>query len=375
MDDEELKKLFEDDSEPEEVTSEKPKKEKKTSPEVKAPKKQEVKKQEAPKKAKPSKPTEPFGVQFKRFVDTSRRKISETIKNIKAAQVKKRQESGPKVPLKDRKFLPNFPLNFRGTLVLLLGISIIVLILAVIFLPFFRVHNIEVNGNIVLSDEKIIRESGIKFGSHLFSKIAGDPIDLVKMDYGKIEDKMKAEDPYIKDIQITVKFPSTIKIDVTERNKVAYIKMPDGYAAIDNEGIVIELVTLDKDDLSHAVICGLDVSGAVMNQKIVIKDEADYNKALVVLGAIITADGMGNADEYSLFQNVKEIRIIPGGNIFLTIELPSGSELQVKLKTVDTINEDMRWLRFAIISGSFEGLPDGAFDMTGDEYIYRMYSS
>ena len=333
--------------------------------------KHEEKKAEMPKKFQPEKPkakpknTVPFSVKAKRFFEDAKNKIQKAIKE--------RKENASDVPLKEREYLPKFPINFKGTLLILLAVAIIELALGILFLPFFRVRTVVVEGNIVLSEERLLSDAGIKYGSHLFSGIGGNPLDIIRMDYGKTEKRMMAEDPYIKDIRITVKFPSTIKITVKERNKVAYIKMPDGYAAIDDEGTIIELATLDKDDLSHAVICGLDVSGAVLGEKIDIKDDSDYNKALVILGAIISADQSGVQGEYMLFENVREIRIIPGGNTFLTVILPSGSELQVKLKDMDTIIENMSWLRYAVISDAFEGFPDGALDMTGERIIYRKY--
>lgn len=286
-----------------------------------------------------------------------------------------KSDAKSEVPLKDRKYLERFPLSFKSTLLILFVMTLLVLLMAFLFMPQFRVLKFEINGNITLSDEELINESGIEMNSHLFSNISGDPLDIIKQDYGKIEDQMMANNPYIKDIQITVSFPSTIKMNVVERNKVAYVKMPDGYAAIDDEGIVIELVTIVPDESSHAVICGLDVSGATILKKIDIKNETDYQKALIVLGAILTADINGSgSDDYAMFSNIKEIRIIPGGNIFLTVVLPSGSLLQVKLNNVTNINEDMSILRRAIVMDTFEGLPDGSFDMTGDEYIYRKYN-
>lgn len=413
IDDDELKKLFDDDDEeqeestsssensaPEKSESSVEKKDKKESkpkaektvkkedkpkekqPEKKSEKpliKHEEKKVEKPKEIREEKKAErpvekpkakpknvvPFSVKAKRFFEKTKSRIQKAIKE--------RKENASDVPLKDRSYLPKFPINFKGTLLILLAIAIIEIALGIVFLPMFRVRNVIVEGNIVLSEERFLSDAGIRYGSHLFSGIGGNPLDIIRMDYGKTEKRMMEEDPYIKDIRITVKFPSTIKIIVKERNKVAYIKMPDGYAAIDDEGTVIELETLEKDNLSHAVICGLDISGAVLGEKINIKNDSDYNKALVILGALISADQSGAQGEYMLFENVKEIRIIPGGNTFLTVILPSGSELQVKLKDMDTIIENMSWLRYAVISDAFEGFPDGALDMTGERIIYRKY--
>lgn len=292
------------------------------------------------------------------------------------ADTKKKREAQADIPLKDRKFLENFPFSFKTTLLILFSITLLVLLLCFLFMPQFRVLKFEIEGNITISNEELILESGIEPNSHLYSSVSGDLLDIIKLDYGKVEDQMKANNPYIKDIQITASFPSTIKMTVVERNKISYIKMPDGYAVIDDEGVVIELVTILPDNEPHAVICGLDVSGAAKLEKIDIKNYSDYQKSLLVLGAIITADDANGSsyDDYSMFENTKEIRIIPGGNIFLTIVLPTGSELHVKLNSVVDVNEDMALLRRAIVMNTFDGLPDGSFDMTGDEYIYRKYN-
>lgn len=306
-------------------------------------------------------------------VDAIERKVKAWYIRV-TSERKEKEEAEEKLPWREREYLKNFPLSFKGVLGVLLVITIIVAVMCFLFMPQFRVLKFVVEGNITISEQELIELSGIELNSHLFSNISGNPIDIVKLNYGRIEKQMKDHNPYIKDIEISASFPSTIKISVTERNKIAYVKMPDGYAAIDEDGTVIELTTIIKDDASHAVICGLDVSGAVVDKPIEIKNDSDYQKAIIVLGAILTSDiSGGNSDEYMMFENTKEIRIIPGGNIFLTIVLPSGSELQVKLKDIVNINDDMAILRRAIIVDTFDGLPDGSFDMTGDEYVYRKY--
>ncbi len=292
----------------------------------------------------------------------------------KAEEYKREKElRGPSIPLSKREYLPNFPMSFKGVLTVFLCISVLFLILSVIFMPMFRVKKVVVTGNIVLSKDLLMEEANIKYDSHLWSGISGNIIDIIKMDYGKVEKRMLEQDPHIKNIRITSSIPSTIKIEVEERNKIAYIKMPDGYAAIDDEGTVIELEVMQDDGLSHAVISGLEVSGAVLSEKIEIKNENDYKKAIIVLGAILTSDINGEKSEYDMFSNVRELRMIPGGDIFLTIILPTGNEFQVKLKNIENINEKMLWLRYAISKGTFDDLPNGTFDMTGDEYIYREY--
>lgn len=348
-------------------------KEVKPLPKQKLVKSNEVKKQE--KKASQQKVTSNNEEKKEPLFDFDKavRKVTDWSTDV-AIKYREKKASQENIPWREREYFKNFPLSFKSVLLILLVATLVVAFMCFLFFPQFRVLNYAIEGNITISKQELIEQSGIEPNSHLFSNVSGDLIDIVKCDYGKIEDKMKENNPYIKDIQISASFPSTIKMVVTERNKIAYVKMPDGYAAIDEDGIVIELTTFVNEKESHAVICGLDVSGAVVKEKINIVNDSDYQKAIIVLGAILTADINGaNSDEYMMFENTKEIRIIPGGNIFLTITLPSGSELQVKLKDVVNINDDMAILRRAIIMDTFEGLPNGSFDMTGDEYIYRKY--
>lgn len=277
------------------------------------------------------------------------------------------------VPLKDRVFLKDFPLTFKQTILCLAVIALLIGIWSFFCMPFFRIKTINIEGNIVLSDEYILERAGIKYDEHLFSNVSGDLFDILSLDYGNLEDELEASTPYIKNIEISVSFPSTINIEVTERNKVAYIRMPDGYAAIDEEGIVIELMTLDDSVEGHAVITGLDITYARLLEPIGIENSKQYQKAIIILGAILASDINGEQSDYNMFDNVQELRMLPSGEIFLTIVLPNNSTLLVKMDSVETINEDMTWLRFAILEGSIAVLPDGSLDLTGEEYIYRPY--
>lgn len=304
-----------------------------------------------------------------------RKKAVVTKLNSDKSESSKRKDDLTVIPLNERTYLDNFPLTFTATLSILLLVSVLLLVFSFIFLPYFRVKQVNIDGNIVISDSEIMEQCNIRYGSHLLSGISGDPLDLLSLDYGNTENRIKAENPYVEDIQISVSFPSTINITVKERNKTAYIKMPDGYAAVDAEGTVLELVTVVPDDSCHALITGLEVKNAVLMEKIEISDETSFDRAIIVLGAVLASDLNGaESDKYMMFENVYEIRVMPGGNIFLSIVLPNGSNLQVKLDNLDNINEDMSWLRFAVMEDAFSDLPDGSLDMTGDENIYREYT-
>lgn len=261
---------------------------------------------------------------------------------------------------------------------LMVGIVLATLIITLLVLfavhPFFRIRKFDISGNHVVTDSELISEMGVEYNDHLLASVSGNIFDVLTLNYGKIEDEIMKNNPYIEDIKIHVKFPSKLVVEVTEREKIAYIKTPDGYIAIDREGTVLEMSS-DYSIDTHPLICGLNVNNAVLGEKISVVDDIKFQKMIIVLGAVLAADGSFEVvdNEYSFFDNLSEIRILSSGIYFLSVRLPGGAAMQVKLKEVDSINEKMQWLVNALESGSFDGLPDGVLDMTGDEAIYREY--
>ena len=190
----------------------------------------------------------------------------------------------------------------------------------------------------------------------------------------EVKEKIKKENPYIEDIRITIKLPSTVDIKIKERSKVCYVKTPDGYAALDKDGIVLELSSFEAGKKVQPVICGLNIKYLELGKKVKISNMNDYKKSIIVLGAILAADNASIGDDYSMFENTAEVRVLPSGYIFITVYSPSGYLMQVKLNSLDSISDDMAWLLYALNSDSVDKITvDGALDMTNDEFIFREY--
>ncbi len=264
---------------------------------------------------------------------------------------------------KGKEYLPDFPYDCKTVLSVLLAVCAIVFIWCIIFHPAMRIESIEVNGNYEFTDEEIMDALGVHVGDHILTPTLMQCMSLER------------STPYIDDVSVHISFPSSLVINVTERHKLAYIKVPDGYAVIDDEGVILEFCTFDADDV-HPVLCGLDLDGVVIGQRTDITDSLKFQKMILVLGAVLDADrGSIRNDGYHFYDSVREVRIVSSGLIFLTVELPDGTVLQVKLAGVENIDENMQWLLYAIRADAFEGLPAGSLDMTEDEKIYRAYST
>lgn len=266
-------------------------------------------------------------------------------------------------------------LSGKSIAAIVLAIAIVAAALLVIFLPAFRVRNAHVEGNVAMSDQEVLQAVKLEYNAHLMGGVSGNIFDILRLNYGKTEERIKREYPYIEDIKISVKLPSTVDIRVRERQKVCYIRTPDGYAALDKDGIVLELCSLEANKNVRPVICGLNVQYAELGKPVKIGNMNDYKKAIIVLGAILAADNANIGDDYVMFEHTSEIRILPSGYMFLTIYSPKGRLIQIKLNSLESISDDMAWLLHAFNSEVFEKIKvRGSLDMTNDEYIFNEYN-
>ena len=287
------------------------------------------------------------------------------------------EESEEEKPAKKAKKKPRKPhrrLNARGITIICLFVLIVGLVALIWFLPAFRVRNVHVEGNVSQSDQEILRQLKLEYNAHLMGGVSGNILDVIRLDYGKTEERIKRENPYIEDIRVSIKLPSTVDVTVKERSKICYIRTPDGYAALDKDGIVLELSSKDTNKNVRPVICGLNVKYAELGKPVTIGNSNDYKKAIIVLGAILAADNASIGDNYSMFENTLEVRMLPSGYIFLTVKSPSGKIIQIKLNSLEKISDKMAWLLYAFNSEALDKTKTKGFlDMTGDDPTLREY--
>ena len=223
-----------------------------------------------------------------------------------------------------------------------------------------------------VTDEEVLKEVGLEYNAHLMRGVSGNLLDILSLNYGKTEERIRQENPYIADITIAVKIPSEVKITVKERRKIAYVSTPDGYIALDRYGTVLEINSGKVKQDVRPIVYGISIESAKLGEKVKVKDENAYKRAIVVLGSILSADNATIGDKFNMFEHTTDVRILPSGYIFLTIYTESGKPVQVKLSMTDKINEKMTWLLYAFNSNAFDQVTVfGTLDMTGDEPIFN----
>ena len=126
-------------------------------------------------------------------------------------------------------------------------ISIIaIVIIGLIFTfvsPLFNIKEIKVENNNILSTEKIISLSRLKKDQNIFRFLKAD-----------VETHLK-EDPYVESVKVSRELPNTVKLEVKERNRDFSVKFLNGFAFINNQGYILEIV---EDNAGVPILLGTE---------------------------------------------------------------------------------------------------------------------
>ncbi len=337
------------------------KEEKKEDKDYEAPEKEEEASEDKPEEEEEKESSEPSG-------DVEEKDGDGEEEEEKPAGPEKEKEKKKKPKKKKRRYR----LTRAGVLFIILMVLLITVVMLFLFLPAFRVREVTIDGNIELTDEQVLEEVGLQYNAHLMSGVSGNLIDILSFNYGKTEEKIRNENPYIADITISIRLPSEVRITVKERRKIAYVSTPDGFIALDRNGTVLELCSGKNTQTVSPVIYGISVESAKLGEKVKVRDENSYKKAIIVLGAILAADNATIGDKFDMFEHTKELRVLPSGYMFLTIYTASGKPVQCKLNKTDKINDYMTRLLYLFNSNAFDQVTvKGTLDMTSDEFIFN----
>lgn len=190
--------------------------------------------------------------------------------------------------------------------------------------PIFNIETIEVEGNNLLSKEKIISLSEIELGENIF-----------RINIGDIKNKIKSN-AYVGDVQIKRKFLNSVNITINERTIKYMIEYADGYVYINNQGYMMDISTERKN---VPIIVGYSIE----NNKMQVGNRLDIeelkkfdivNKIMQVSNSVgidnlITKIDISNEDNYTLILE-SEMKTVYLGNC---------SDLTTRISTLKAIVE------------------------------------
>ena len=164
--------------------------------------------------------------------------------------------------------------------------------------PIFNIKDIQVINNSQVNSDTIVSLSGIKTGQNIFRFLKSKSIEKIK------------ENPYIENIKIHRKLPSTIQIDVEERTPTYSIDYVGKYALINNKGYILEIV---EDNRGLPIILNSITAQEEISAGQRLKDE-DLEK----LGDILKI--MSSAKDNNLDTQVTNIDIKDKNNYSIYLE-------------------------------------------------------
>ena len=227
-----------------------------------------------------------------------------------------------------------------------LGVLIIILLLLcagliVIRTPLFDIEKIKVEGNVNVTEEEILTVSGIDYGLNMFEH-----------NNAYYEEKILSL-PYISDAVVKKRFPSELKITVSEEYEFAAIELGERLIACDKNGKSIRVI-LPEEAEDIIVVKGCKEGKFLIGGYIVLDSEEETNLMKQCLTCI---------SDYG-FRDVTAIDISDSDNIVFTV----GESLTVKVGALG--NEDELSYKMAYIKEVIDSLPDnisGIIDATNPE--------
>lgn len=171
---------------------------------------------------------------------------------------------------KDKKVVKLRKNNFFENSIFIPFILLITVLIILAFSPLFNIKEIKVEGNLRLTENSIVKESGIEIGHN-----------ILRLNKNKIKEDLFCL-PYIEDVSIRRMWPDTIRISVVEKGEIAKIVTFGATIALDEDGQVLESYS-DNSILDVPLIDNVEVFNYGINNNLETSDNEKINNLLEVL--------------------------------------------------------------------------------------------
>lgn len=215
----------------------------------------------------------------------------------------------------------------RRKLLKIIGIIILLIFLIILLCSsrLFNIKSIEVSGNTKLSDEKIISLSSLELYTNIFNFKRGNIVKNIK------------ENAYIEDVKVSRKYPSTVNIEVEEREARYMLQFADSYVYINNQGYMLE-ISNEKLELPILVGFTTDLSNIKAGNRINVDDLKKLNTVIKIydsaklndMNELITKIDISNSKNYS-------IEMASKGKIVYLGECSNYSDLKTRMLYLKSI--------------------------------------
>jgi len=175
-------------------------------------------------------------------------------------------------------------------IIIVLAILIFV-VMGLLLSPLFRITQIDILGNDMVSNSEILRESELFLGSNMFIFSASSAAQNI------------AALPYIGSVTITRHLPDRVVIAVQEREPAANIRLgASTYILIDTTGVVLDAGHSPSFGLPRVV--GLDFNSFSIGQALQVEQEGAFDDLLALSRIFAEFDFIPDVIDFSGPRNV-----------------------------------------------------------------------
>ena len=137
--------------------------------------------------------------------------------------------------------------------------------------PVFSIDQITIEGNTLMSDDDIIKLSGVKVGDNMFERTGH-----------KVKEAL-TENKYIADVKVSRELPNIYKIKITERQPVIAVSYNGKYIILDVEGYAVD----EADSTMHAtLVTGIKINKYELGEIPKFDDSANFKEAGELIKAV-----------------------------------------------------------------------------------------
>lgn len=260
------------------------------------------------------------------------------IKMTNKNNIKKQEEKRKAITKQERKRKKrNKKIKFFLKLILIIGLIVGGTVFALTS-PIFNIKDIKILNNSQVPSDTIISLSGLKTEENIFKFYSMNIVKKIK------------ENPYIENVKIHRKIPSTIEIEIEERIAKYSVDYMGKYAYINTQGYILEI---SEDSKALPIIQGITT-----NEEEVVPGERLSNEDLIKLEDVIKI--MNSAKENGLDEKVTSIDISNKNNYSIYL---SEEKKKVHLGTSNNLSNKMLYV-VAIIEQEKE--KEGDIYVNGD---------
>ncbi len=253
-------------------------------------------------------------------------------------------------------------------------LAVLVLILCIWFLPFFRVQEVQVLGLGEREAQNVRETAAVRPGQHLLAGLGPSPWKLLTLRWGKLEEKILQTYPDLLHVTVRPALPGTLRIRVERRIAIACLALDSGERAlIDKTGTVVRILS-PEEAAGMPVIQDLSLQSARPGQQLGDKLMEELRPQILVLSAIINSGRGDKSGDFQLLSHVTRLGHYANRQRYMDLTGEDlGEGLRVLLGDDASLGDDMIWLRYVLRNGKLKNLSNGILDLSSSRKIFRAY--